>query len=101
MSEEKLIKQLEEKELNRLLIELKDIDNFKEFENGTFKYSLSKYQANLLLEYIKQLQQENSKLTEFENWLEEQNPTNSNENFIGIRLADIKNKLQELKGSNK
>ena len=40
-------------------------------------------------------------LTSFEKWFEEQNPTNSNENFVGIRLADIKNKLQELKGDNK
>ena len=37
-------------------------------------------------------------LTEIEKWLEEQNVRDLNENFVVIKLADIKNKIQELKG---
>ena len=71
MSEEEKINRFEKEQLNKLLIELKDIDNFKRFENGAFKYSLGKYHADLLLEYINQLQNEHNILTEFEKWLEE------------------------------
>ena len=62
MSKEEKINQFEKKQLNKLLIELKDIDNFKGFEDGAFKYNLGKYQASLLSEYIEQLQQENKEL---------------------------------------
>lgn len=37
-------------------------------------------------------------IIELEKWLEEQKSTKTNENYIVIRLADIKNKLRELKG---
>ena len=38
-------------------------------------------------------------IDELEKWLEEEKPTEDmNENFIMIRLSDLKNKLQELKG---
>ena len=38
-------------------------------------------------------------LDELEKWLEEEKPTEGmNENFIMIRLSDLKNKIKELKG---
>ena len=93
MSEEEKIKQFEKEHLNKLLIELKDIDNFKGFENGAFNYNLGKYQADLLLEHINQLQNEHNILTEFEKWLKEQYSASFDPWF-----PRILNKLQELKG---
>ena len=105
MSEEEKIKQFEEEQLDKLLVELKDIDNFKGFENGAFKYNLSKYQASLLLEYIEQLQQENEKLkdTILNYQLHTEVAPNSHENINGNELIcnlftenkNIKNILTE------
>ena len=36
-------------------------------------------------------------LTEFEKWIDEKNMTDLDENYTVVRLADIKDKLQELK----
>ena len=66
-----------------------NIDRFKELQqkNKELKEQIKLFKKDL-----------NNILTEFENWLKEQIPTNSNENFVVIRMADIKNKLQKLKG---
>ena len=53
-------------------------------------------------ELIIELSKENQKLThiieELEKWLEEEKPTEDmNENFILIRLSDLKDKLKQLK----
>lgn len=118
MSEKEKIKQFEKEQLNKLLIELKNIDNFKGFEDGAFKYSLGKYQADLLLEHIDKLQQEHNILTEFEKWLEEakkhkkarwqQFYKQKNRQEIVLERLDAQilfingclDKLQELKGIN-
>ena len=107
MSEKDKIKQFEEEQLDKLLVELKDIDNFKGFENGSFKYSLGKYQADLLLEHIDNLQQEHNILIEFEKWLEE-DFTNEVEHptpqiYCNCYSCKIKalDKLQELKEGKK
>ena len=128
MSEENKIKQFEKEKLDKLIKELKDIDNFKFFRNGSFKYDIGKYQADLLLNYIEQLQQENKDLKkqveiknsgfmasieevceyatvliEFEKWLEEQMnfyKNNSQEYSYG-RYKEVMDKLQELKEGNK
>ena len=39
-------------------------------------------------------------LIEFEKWLEKQKQNNLNDNFVVIRLADIKAKIQKLKEGN-
>ena len=110
MSEEEKIKQFEEKQLDKLLIELKDIDNFKRFEDGAFKYSLSKYQADLLLEHIDNLQQEHNILTEFEKWLNlkmeqtKEYDTKNYHNDIKLIISTyhfVLEKLQELKEGKK
>ena len=105
MSEENKIKQFEEEQLDKLLVELKDIDNFKGFEDGAFKYSLGKYQADLLLEHIDNLQQEHNILTEFEKWLDlkmeqtKKYDTKNYHNDIKLIISTYKfvlEKLQEL-----
>ncbi len=102
MSEEEKIKQFEEEQLNKLLIELRDINNFKGFENGAFKYNLGKYQADLLLEHINQLQNEHNILTEFEKWLEKKkkklDTSNDFDRYARLIIIECLDKLQELKG---
>ena len=43
------------------------------------------------------LQYQDNVLIDFENWLDEKNMTDLDENYTVVRLADIKDKLQELK----
>ena len=101
MSEEEKIKQFEEEQLNKLLIELRDINNFKSFENGAFKYNLGKYQADLLLEHINQLQNEHNILTEFEKWLEKREIDARVNPVMAGTLKGVLGKLQELKEGKK
>ena len=51
--EEIKIKEFDKQQLEILLNDLQDIDNFTEFKDGAFKYELGKYQANLLVNCIK------------------------------------------------
>lgn len=48
-------KEFEEKILNKLLVDLKDIDKYKSFKNGSFIYDLGYYQGNLLVNEIERL----------------------------------------------
>ena len=52
----KEIEEFDKKQLEELLKRLKDINNFIGFKDGAFKYYLGKYEADLLLSYIEQLQ---------------------------------------------
>ena len=54
-----------------------------------------------LINYSREVYDLKNILTEFENWLEEQNVTSLNKNFTVIRLVDVKKKLQELKEGKK
>lgn len=53
MNREELIKEFDKQQLEILLNDLQDIDNFTGFKDGAFKYELGKYQANLLVNCIK------------------------------------------------
>ena len=53
MNREELIKEFDKQQLEILLNDLQDIDNFTGFKGGAFKYELGKYQANLLVNCIK------------------------------------------------
>ena len=53
MNREELIKEFDKQQLEILLNDLQDIDNFTGFKNGAFKYELGKYQACLLVNCIK------------------------------------------------
>ena len=111
---EKLI--LKIKECNSLhnncdyLLEHNDCDDIVEYiEECEFEYNQLKQENEGLKEVLRgtthcfdeeEHQRLNNILTEFENWLEKQRQNNLNDNFVVIRLADIKAKLQELKGNN-
>lgn len=51
--EEIKIKEFDKEQLEILLNDLQDIDKFIGFKDGAFKYELGKYQANMLVDYIK------------------------------------------------
>ena len=53
MAEEEKIKQFEKEQLEILLNDLQDINKFTGFRDGSFKFELGKYQANLLVNCIK------------------------------------------------
>ena len=53
MNREELIKEFDKQQLEILLNDLQDIDKFTGFKDGSFKYELGKYQANLLVGCIK------------------------------------------------
>jgi hypothetical protein len=48
-------KEFEKQTLEKLLIDLNDIDNYKSFRKGAFVYDLGHYQGQLLLEEINRL----------------------------------------------
>lgn len=48
-------KEFKEKTLKQLIIDLKDVDNYKSFKNGSFIYDLGYYQGNLLINEIERL----------------------------------------------
>ena len=62
MDKEELEK-FDKEQLEILLNDLQDIDKFTGFKNGSFKYELGKYQANLLVDYIKKQEEVIDKAT--------------------------------------
>lgn len=48
-------KEFKEKILKQLIIDLKDVDNYKSFKHGSFIYDLGYYQGNLLINEIERL----------------------------------------------
>lgn len=64
MDKEK-IKEFNKKQLKILLNDLQDIDKFTGFKDGAFKYELGKYQANLLVNCIKNNQERINKAIEY------------------------------------
>lgn len=96
MSEEEFEKQT----LNKLIIDLKDIDKYTSFKNGAFIYDLGKYQGTLLVNHIEHLQQENKRLksilTELEEWLE--NNWKSTQDIWYVKIIE---KIKELREEHK
>lgn len=65
MNEEEIkIKEFDKEQLELLLNDLQDIDKFTGFKDGAFKYELGKYQANLLVNCIKNNQERINKAIE-------------------------------------
>ena len=93
-------KEFEKQTLEQLLIDLKDIDNYKSFRKGTFVYDLGHYQGQLLLQEINRL---NNIIDEFDKWLigEKMMFYKSDDGERLIRFGETKNKWLELKGDNK
>lgn len=65
MTEEEKIKQFEKEQLEILLNDLQDINKFTRFRDGSFKFELGKYQANLLVNCIKGYKEVIDKAVEF------------------------------------
>ena len=88
----KEIEEFDKKQLEELLKRLKDINNFIGFRDGAFKYYLAKYEADLLLLYIEQLQFNWNSLRE---WLESKTKYISTKNY-----GDVLDKMNELEKRN-
>lgn len=108
-------KEFEKQTLEQLLIDLKDIDNYKSFRKGAFVYDLGHYQGQLLLQEINRL---NNIINKLEKWLNEYYENNRkwyntelsnhdrkyyereyrNTEFM---IVKFKKQLNELKGDNK
>ena len=70
MNREELIKEFDKQQLEILLNDLQDIDNFTGFKDGAFKYELRKYQASLLVDCIKKQKEVIDKAIEYsDDWL--------------------------------
>lgn len=87
MDKEK-IKKFDKEQLELLLNDLQDIDKFTGFKDGAFRYELGKYQANLLVNYIKKQKEVIDKLKHILN-----NQMNYRE-FVDI-VNDIEDVLKE------
>lgn len=61
--DKEIIKKFDKEQLEILLNDLQDIDKFTGFKDGAFKYELGKYQANLLIDYIKKQKEVIDKIT--------------------------------------
>lgn len=101
-------KEFEKQTLDQLLIDLKDIDNYKSFREGAFVYDLGHYQGLLLVNEIERL---NNIINELENYTSEnievlENRLNSpfcNFEKVTKELLIFQNylyKLKELKEEN-
>lgn len=91
-------KEFEEKILNKLLVDLKDIDKYKSFKNGSFIYDLGYYQGNLLINEIERL---NNIIDELEKYLEEESRYNEYKDvFYRDHMGYVLDKLKELKDSD-
>ena len=63
--DKEIIEKFDKEQLDILLNDLQDIDKFTGFEDGSFKYELGKYQANLLINCIKKQKEINQKAIEY------------------------------------
>ena len=60
-------KEFEKQTLEQLLIDIKDIDNYKSFRKGAFVYDLGHYQGQLILQEINRLNNKIDKAIEYIN----------------------------------
>ena len=63
--DKEIIEKFDKEQLDILLNDLQDIDKFTGFKDGTFKYELGKYQANLLINCIKKQKEIIDKVAEY------------------------------------
>ena len=87
MNREELIKEFDKQQLEILLNDLQDIDKFTGFKDGAFKYELGKYQANLLVNFIKKQKEVINKAIEY---------INSQSPDAGVSGKHIKDILKEV-----
>lgn len=87
-------KEFEKQTLDQLLIDLKDIYNYKSFRKGAFVYDLGYYQGQLLINEINRL---NNIIDELEKYLIEMSDKSWDDDGA---YDDILDKLNELGGKN-
>ena len=84
-------------QLKLLLNDLQDIDKFNGFKDGAFKYELGKYQANLLVDYIKKQKEVIDKATDIINDYLKEDYSIYTENEIEVDLiVKLRNILKEV-----
>ena len=88
-------KEFEKQTLEQLLIDLKDIDNYKSFRKGAFVYDLGHYQGQLLLQEINKL---NNIINELEKYMLDRRLTDIDGRTM---IYQVLYKLNELRGDNK
>ena len=94
--EEMKIKEFDKEQLKLLLNDLQDIDKFNGFKDGAFKYELGKYQANLLVDYIKKQEEVIDKTMDIINDYLKEDYSIYTENEIEVDLiVKLKNILKE------
>ena len=92
-------KEFEKQTLEQLLIDLKDIDNYKSFRKGSFVYDLGHYQGQLLLQEIERL---NNIIKEAIEYIKKHGDYNKLSGCIEeLDLYKINELLDILKGSDK
>jgi hypothetical protein len=91
-------KEFEKQTLDQLLIDLKDIDNYKSFRKGAFVYDLGHYQGQLLINEIFRL---NNIIDELEKYLKKQMEYYKLDTDYYVEYKLTLDKLNELKGDNK
>ena len=95
-------KEFEKQTLEQLLIDLKDIDNYKSFRKGAFIYDLGYYQGQLLLNEINRL---NNIIDELKKWLKHNisllEAGDMYDEASQDTLKEVLDKLNELRGDNK
>ena len=94
--DKEIIEKFDKEQLDILLNDLQDIDKFTGFKDGTFKYELGKYQANLLINCIKKQKEVIDKAIEYlDDWL-----FNAGGMGACMEYRDIKEILEILKGDS-
>ena len=88
-------KEFEKQQLEQLLNDLKDIDKYTSFKNGSFIYDLGKYQGSLLVNHINNLQ---SKIDKVNKILDKYATTNVEEYKKIMKFyKELRNVLKENK----
>lgn len=90
------MKEFDEKQLSKLISDLRDINSYTSFKNGAYIYDLGKYQGSLLINYIEQLQNNWNELKKYvQEELKEAEDDFAQEDFIKVL-----DRMQELEGNN-
>lgn len=88
----------EKQQLDKLINDLKDINQYKSFKNGSFIYDLGKYQGNLLVNYIEKKDKEKHELIKYlKEEINECKTIANDEDYLKADIyQEILNKIEEI-----